>query len=382
MPINKNDLELFKDFLSDKSIDNQSEKWGIFADLTVANTIKSIANSKGISSFILSTTDIWNLKEQICIHEISTLFITSQWVQTANLLQWECPSFHTYVCIGLEEPYTIEETKTNQLMNASLWDIINRRAKNNISAGGWFSSYTGESFSQQEMDEYVLNTKHKVVPYLSPNFDVLEIGCASGLTMYSLAPYVKTYTGIDMSKQMISQNQLIIKKQGISNIKVMCLEADQIEQLSPQEFNVIVMNSVSQYFHGYNYLRKIIKKMISLLPKTGIIFIGDVMDIKHKENLINSLKEFKKNNPKMQHQVKTQFENELFIPKDFFYDLQIESYEIIEEVIISDKNGAISNELRDFRYDVILKVDKLNSKRNNNNNFKQKKQYGYIFKSF
>ncbi|MBJ8030398.1 class I SAM-dependent methyltransferase [Bacillus cereus group sp. N21] len=373
-------LEQFKHFLSEKSLFNTNEKWGILTDSTSAQIIQTIAKSNGISCIVLPTDEISNLKNEICNHQINTLFISSQWIQAANLLQWECPSFHTYVCIGVENPHSLEEIQPNQLMNPSLWDIINRRAKNNISAGGWFSSYTGKPFSQQEMDEYIFNIKQKLLPHLSKTMDILEIGCASGLTMYELSPFVRTYTGIDMSKKMIEQNRLFIKKQELTNIRVLCLKADEIDQLSPQKFNVLVMNSVSQYFHGFNYLRDVLKKMISLVPETGVLFIGDVMDLKQKENLINSIKKFQKNTSEIQYRNNTQFENELFIPREFFDDFQIECGEVIEDVLISDKIGSISNELRNFRYDVILKVNKSKRKIKVNHS-KQKKQYGYTFKS-
>jgi 2-polyprenyl-3-methyl-5-hydroxy-6-metoxy-1,4-benzoquinol methylase len=61
----------------------------------------------------------------------------------------------------------------------------------------------------------------------------------------------------------------------------------EIETLQSQEepFDLIIINSVIQTFHGHNYLRHVIKMCIDLLGDKGYLFIGDVMDQQMKKNL-------------------------------------------------------------------------------------------------
>ena len=53
-----------------------------------------------------------------------------------------------------------------------------------ISAGGWKSSYTGEWLSREVMDSYGDNIRAKLAPLLHPDSRVLEIGCASGISLF------------------------------------------------------------------------------------------------------------------------------------------------------------------------------------------------------
>ena len=85
------------------------------------------------------------------------------------------------------------ERKVKGIQSPKFWDYIAVNAHDDIEAGGWYSSFGGESFSLREMKQYTDNTIKKLLPYLSNEKVVIEIGCASGLTMFHVAPYVKKY---------------------------------------------------------------------------------------------------------------------------------------------------------------------------------------------
>ena len=146
---------------------------------------------------------------------------------------------------------------------------------------------------------------------------MLEIGSASGITMYKIAPYVGLYYGTDLSEKMIAKNRQRVLKQKIGNIKLKCLPAHEIDQLEERNFDIIIINSVIQYFPGYNYLRNVVSKAIGLLSSKGILLIGDIRDEDLKQEYVQSLLDFRRNNPESA-KLKINITDELFLSRKFF----------------------------------------------------------------
>ena len=96
-----------------------------------------------------------------------------------------------------------ESEGIGDMMKPEVWDDVGRRTFDDISGGGWTSSYTGEWLSREVMDEYGDNILDKLSPYLDRQARVLEIGCASGISMFRLAPRVGSYCGTDLSGEIL-----------------------------------------------------------------------------------------------------------------------------------------------------------------------------------
>ena len=282
-----------------------------------------------------------------------------KYLRALNRWQWEIDCFHSYLCIDSDDIHGEDEMEPNELMDEELWRHVGETAADDITGGGWVSSYTGEPMSRQEMDEYGDNILEKLAPLLHEKMRVLEIGTASGLTMYRIAPEVGLYYGTDLSRVIIEKNKRRIEKEGYRNIKLSCLPAHEIGKIEERNFDLVIMNSVIQCFHGHNYLRKVIRQCIDLLGENGCLFIGDVMDQEKKETLVRELTAFKYAhvNKYKGYSTKTDFSAELFVPREFWEDLGAESREV-EEIECSEKIHTIKNELTGFRYDVLMTVDK------------------------
>lgn len=276
------------------------------------------------------------------------------YLREANQLQWCSEGLHSLLCVDSKDFYNEIEVR-NELMRKELWEYLGSQAKDDIEGGGWASSYTGKPLSRAEMDEYAENAMIKLRPYLDKSKRVLEIGCASGITMYKAAPLVKEFYGTDLSQPIIDYNRQVCKEKGIDNIKLRCIEAEDISMLDERGFDVIIINSVVQAFSGFNYLRRIISYALDLLGDKGVLFLGDIMDLEKKEALIADVHAYKKANPYAAS--KLDFSNEMFVPRAFFDDLQVE-FPAVQSVIHADKVFTIKNELSEFRYDVVLEIDK------------------------
>jgi amino acid adenylation domain-containing protein len=290
--------------------------------------------------------------------EIGVLISRKKYIRLLNLLQWECASFHTFLCLDSDDIYKETEFAAQEVMEQEkIWEYIGETAVDEISGGGWLTSYTGEPFSKQEMDEYGDNVLKKLSPLLHHDLRVLEIGCASGITMYRLAPRVKFYYGIDLSRVIIEKNREKNAAEGHHNIALSCLHAHEIHKIKEKEFDLVIINSVIQDFYGHNYLKQVIHNAIDLMKETGHLFLGDIMDLELKEILIREMKYFKRSHPDKLYRTKTDFSSELFISRAFFQDLCAE-IPAIREVEFSEKYFTIENELTKFRYDALLYVAK------------------------
>ncbi|MCR8981703.1 non-ribosomal peptide synthetase [Brevibacillus laterosporus] len=289
---------------------------------------------------------------------ISVVLSTSRFIHQLNALQWECPTLHTFVCLDKDENTSIDSSQTNELLDQKLWNHIGSVGDDEISIGGWISSYTGQPFSLEEMSEYSKNVLHKLKPHLNSRTRVLEIGCSSGLTMFELAPYVGSYYGTDLSDVIIEKNRQRMVHEGVSNIKLTTLPAHEIDQLDERDFDVVILNSVIQYFPNHNYLRFVLAKALELMGKNGVLFVGDIMDLSLKEQMIQSLTEHKKSqSDDDKHRTKTEFTTELFISRSFLEDWLLKHDEVTH-VTFSQKEHSIENELTRYRYDALFTIDK------------------------
>ena len=301
-------------------------------------------------------------------YRFETLICVKKDIRIANDLLWGCKSIKQYICIDSVDA-TKETEKNSILMNKKFWDYMSVNANTPAEAGAWINSFTGEVFTDAELHEFTQNTKVKLMPHLTKSKRVLEVGCASGLTMYSIANSVKEYVALDLSSVTIAKNELKNANDKIYNIKMHNLYAHELDRLQEENFDVGIMNSVIQCFDGHFYLKRVIKLFIDKLSVDGVLFVGDVIDADKRIEYHNSIHEY---NRKQGKTPKVDLSHDLFLPKEFFYNLKQDFWEI-DEVEISSKHHTIENELTKFRYDVLIKLNK------NNTNIYTKTQRKMIF---
>ena len=224
----------------------------------------------------------------------------------------------------------------------------------------WKDSYSGRDFTSEEMKIWV-DTTVKRISDLKPT-KVLEIGCGTGLLLSRIAPNCERYVACDFSQKALDyiESRLINKNPELSNVTLYKASADELD--ISEEFDVVVINSVIQYFPNEKYLLNVIQNSIQKLKPKGAIFIGDVRNL----NLIKSFATEVTLNKCTDNSTKSEFdkkvealiiqEEELVIAPEFFYKLQSEISEITH-VEIMLKESEYSNELTQYRYDAILFVN-------------------------
>jgi len=94
--------------------------------------------------------------------------------------------------------------------------------------------------------------------------------------MYRLAPLVRFYFGTDLSAVIIEKKQKN-NPAGVIQYPAGLSPGHEIRRLEEKDFDLVIINSVIQSFHGHNYLRSVIRQVVDLMASQGF-YHRDVMD--------------------------------------------------------------------------------------------------------
>jgi amino acid adenylation domain-containing protein len=277
-------------------------------------------------------------------------------IRDLNKLQWECPALRLILCADCDDIHA-EIEPASEFGNLQVWEHVAAEAFDDISAGGWKDSYTGDWLSREVMDAYGDNIRTKLAPLLRPTSRVLEIGCASGISMFRLAPLVAYYHGTDISPGIAQWAERERRRRGLDNVRIECMAANEVDRIRERDFDVVVINSVIECFSGHNYLCDVLAKAIALLGEEGILFLGNVWDQDTKDSFIESLRRFREAHPERGYRTKIDREDELYVARQFLEDLRF-TLPVITDIEFSGMLGSVDSELSRFGYDAILHVDK------------------------
>jgi amino acid adenylation domain-containing protein len=277
-------------------------------------------------------------------------------IRTANRLHWECTQLDLLLCANSRDVRR-EPEGTGGMMRETVWDHVGCAAFDDISGGGWTSSYTGEWLGREVMDEYGGNIQAKLLPHLSDTTRVLEIACGSGISLLRLAPRVGFYYATDLSRAIIEFTGGEVARAGLRNVRLSHCPAHDTDRITEDRFDIVVLNSVIQCFSGYNYLRGVLRKAIAKMADRGVMFLGNLWDLDKKDQFVQSLVEFRNEHTREGYRTKVDRSEELFVPRAFLEDLRHDFPEIAR-VECSAMLGTSASELSEYGYDAILHVDK------------------------
>jgi amino acid adenylation domain-containing protein len=226
---------------------------------------------------------------------------------------------------------------------------------------GWDSSYTGQPIPAGEMRQWVHYTVERVLS-LEPR-RILEIGCGTGLLLFKLVPHCQRYVGTDISKQGLDyiRQQLDHFDGNKAEVELLHQQAGDFQGIAANTFDLVILNSVVQYFPSIDYLLKVLKKAADVLTPDGAIFIGDVRSLPLLKTFYAAV-EFHQSPPgtkrnQLNRNIMNRWarEKELVIDPAFFTGLKHHIHRV-KHAGIHLKRGQYMNELSKFRYDVILRV--------------------------
>jgi SAM-dependent methyltransferase len=230
---------------------------------------------------------------------------------------------------------------------------------------GWNSTYTNKPIPAPEMREWLDGTAERIMAF-SPD-RILEIGCGVGLLVEALAPRCSAYCGTDLSPVAVSRlRAFVATKADLRHVELLEREATNFDDLAPGSVDMVVINSVAQYFPDADYLQKVLAGAARVVAPGGHIFIGDVRYLGLLP-VFHGAVQLAKAPPaatvrwlKRRVSLAIEQERELVLDPEFFLGLS-GSIPRVTDVEILLKRGPTNNELTRYRYDVLLHVGEAKS---------------------
>ncbi|GAB3888202.1 hypothetical protein GCM10029964_055470 [Kibdelosporangium lantanae] len=144
----------------------------------------------------------------------------------------------------------------------------------------WVSSYDGKLIPLPEMEEWRATTVARIRA-LQPR-RVLEIGVGNGLLLAHLAPHCESYWATDFSTAVIDRlaDQLADRPDLVDRVTLLNRTADTFTGIPTGFFDVVVINSVVQYFPSAAYCIDVFDKCADVLTADGTLFVGDVRNLR------------------------------------------------------------------------------------------------------
>jgi amino acid adenylation domain-containing protein len=223
---------------------------------------------------------------------------------------------------------------------------------------GWNSSYTGAPLPPGEMREWVDATVARIVA-LAPR-RVLEVGCGTGLLLHRVAPFCQAYTATDVSAAALAEVGEALRARGTATpVRLVRQPADCWEGIEPGGYDVVILNSVVQYFPGVEYLARVLEGATRALAPGGRIFVGDVRSLPLLGAFHASVQLFRAAGGTPAAEVRRRAalargeETELLVDPAFFSAVRRRVQEI-GRVELHLKRGRGDNEMNRFRFDAVL----------------------------
>ena len=112
---------------------------------------------------------------------------------------------------------------------------------------------------------------------------VLEIGCGTGMLLFRVAPHCSRYVGVDFSEAALVARRVAdrVATAGPREARAVSVPTSLDALGAEAPFDLVVINSVIQYFPDVDYLAKVLEAAYARLAPGGALFVGDVRSLRH-----------------------------------------------------------------------------------------------------
>ncbi len=224
---------------------------------------------------------------------------------------------------------------------------------------GWNDSLTGTPIPAEHMREWVDTTVDRLLD--RPAKRVLEIGCGTGLLMWRLLPHVAEYTGTDFSQPAVEWLRDGLRRRPAHQARLHHREATDFAGVDAASTDLVVINSVVQYFPDRDYLDAVLDRAVDATADQGRIFVGDVRNLAlapqfyARQALAHADPGASAQDVARAAGELAVLESELLISPEYFTALAARSPRVTG-VEILPRRGRHRNEMSLYRYDVVLHV--------------------------
>lgn len=221
----------------------------------------------------------------------------------------------------------------------ALYDGV-RLEESDTAFAGWNSRKDHQPIPLDEMREWQQATVSRI-RRLHPQ-RVLEIGVGTGLLLTKIVHECSEYWGTDISGEVIDRLRSLTASHTVRPI-LRRQSADDFTGLPTAHFDVVILNSVVQYFPSIVYMTDTLRGIAHLLAPGGTVFLGDLRNLGLADHYARRVG------------AALDDEDELLIHPDYFRELP-EQVPEFDRVDVTLKRSTSHNELSVYRYDVTLRA--------------------------
>jgi amino acid adenylation domain-containing protein len=280
--------------------------------------------------------------------DVQTVVTHSAHLRAMEQLAWDAGCVRHVYCLDGDEAYSPED-EVDRVQTEQFWAFVMDRSDDEMSAGGFSSSYTNEPFTGSELKEYIDQVLRLLGDAMRPGSRILEVGCGSGAVAFELLARGIDYVGIDPSPQYQDRNREKARHAGFPGARFETCYAHEARRLE-QTFDAIVMPSVTQFFPSHRYLRAVLDDCLAMLSPGGLLVVADVMDPSQREVFAAALRDYKRDHPQAPVKVDRNLE---FHVASAFFEAHAAGLSDVTSTIVRRAPEAFTTELV-YRYDVVL----------------------------
>jgi amino acid adenylation domain-containing protein len=237
---------------------------------------------------------------------------------------------------------------------------LKQEGQDRPNTAGWTSVYTGEPISERDMREW-LDSRVEQILALAPR-RVLELGCGTGMVLARVAPRCEAYVATDFSGRALAYVRELLARgpDTFDHVSFLQREADRFEAIDLRSFDLVIINSVVQYFPSQAYLDRVIRGALGAVRDGGAVFVGDVRDLDLVEALHLAAVRIQQPNispadATAMARTRAKGERELLVAPAYFQALP-GRFADVEAVELTRSRAGGALELAEYRYNALLRV--------------------------
>ncbi|NGO69797.1 class I SAM-dependent methyltransferase [Streptomyces boncukensis] len=227
---------------------------------------------------------------------------------------------------------------------------------------GWLSSYTGGELGEEDMRAWLDATVTRIEGLGARR--VLEVGCGTGMLLHRLAPGTERYLASDISAGAVERIRDSFGGALPAGVEVFQAPADDLSAVAPGAVDGFVVNSVSQYFPDEEYLDRLVRQAVDVVGEGGFLFVGDVRSAAVNRAFSAGLELARAPERAPSEKVQGLAERrcctgtELLVDPGYFTALPGRLPRVAHVAVLL-RRGARRTEMNRFRYDVVIRLDRL-----------------------
>ncbi|GKZ17253.1 nonribosomal peptide synthase [Aspergillus brasiliensis] len=227
---------------------------------------------------------------------------------------------------------------------------------------GWKSMYDGELIDTAEMNEWLDDTIHHMKRNGGQPRNVLELGTGTGMILFNLIDSLSSYVGLDPSASAAAfVNKMAQARPALADkvdVRVgTAIDVDSLGALNNPD--LVVINSVAQYFPTQEYLSSVVDKLLAI---DGVerIYFGDVRSWALYRDFCTTRALHQLGSSATKEAVRRELakkaaeEEEFLADPAYFTNLMSRLPGIVEHVEILPKRMKATNELSCYRFAAVI----------------------------